>query len=140
MNWRLLIDECLSPSLVRIANEAGFEATCTRDRGWLGTKDRVLIKKIIAHDYTFVTCNSKDFRGHGAISPGGHYALQELHCGLICLNSHSMMTLERQQRLFRHLLASLSEKTELINQALEIFEEQNGSLMLIDYALFKQPK
>lgn len=51
-----------------------------------------------------------------------------------------MMTLERQQRLFRHLLASLSEKTELINQALEIFEEQNGSLMLIDYALFKQPK
>jgi hypothetical protein len=40
---------------------------------------------IILGDYTLVTLNSIDFRGRGAASPGGLYAKQEIHAGLICL-------------------------------------------------------
>jgi hypothetical protein len=36
--WRLFLDDCLSPSLVGMAIDAGFEATCSRDRGLLGAK------------------------------------------------------------------------------------------------------
>jgi hypothetical protein len=32
---KLWIDECLSPALVDLAHDLGYEATCTRDRGYL---------------------------------------------------------------------------------------------------------
>lgn len=140
MSWRLFIDECLSPSLATMAHNAGFEATCARDLGLLGTKDRMLIHKIIAGDYTLVTRNARDFRGQGAASPGGLYALQEIHPGLICLNSHAMLTQERQRRLFDYALARLTIRPDLINQALEICEEKNGALTILEYDLFKQAR
>jgi predicted nuclease of predicted toxin-antitoxin system len=39
---KLWFDEDLSPTLVRVANEHGVEATCNRDRGALGHKDAQL--------------------------------------------------------------------------------------------------
>jgi hypothetical protein len=36
---RLWFDEDLSPTLVQVANERGFAATCNRDRAVLGCKD-----------------------------------------------------------------------------------------------------
>lgn len=63
MTFKLLIDECLSPTLVEMAHAAGhLESTCVRDRGWLGVKDWVLIEKVVKEDFTLVTHNSKDFR------------------------------------------------------------------------------
>jgi predicted nuclease of predicted toxin-antitoxin system len=37
---RFFIDEDLSPALVLPCREAGYEATCSRDRGMLGMSDR----------------------------------------------------------------------------------------------------
>lgn len=122
-----------------MAHDAGIDATCARDRGLLGTKDRLLIHRVVADDYTLVTCNSKDFRGHGTVSPGGLYALQELHAGLICLNSHAMMTHERQRLLFERALSHLLARSDLVNQALEICEDSSGAITIIEYKLFKQP-
>jgi len=39
---RLWFDEDLSPTLVQVAHELGFEGTCNRDRGVLGVSDAAL--------------------------------------------------------------------------------------------------
>ncbi|MYN30652.1 hypothetical protein GTP69_30045 [Duganella sp. CY42W] len=135
MSWRLFLDECLSPSLVGMAIDAGFEATCSRDRGLLGAKDRQLMTSIINNDYTFVTRNARDFRGKGANSPSGLYASQEVHSGLICLNSNFVMTVERQQYLFSCVLRELAQRTDLTNQVLEVFEQERRVITLISYDL-----
>jgi len=42
---KFLFDECLSPTLVRLAINAGHpESTCVRDRGWRGLKDWQLLQ------------------------------------------------------------------------------------------------
>ena len=100
MSLRLLIDECLSPDLVDLAVAAGHvESTCLRDRGLLGTQDWTLMKHVLAEDFTLVTVNAQDFRGGGQQSPGGFYAMTELHAGLVCLNSVRRMDLNAQKEL-----------------------------------------
>jgi hypothetical protein len=51
-----------------------------------------------------------------------------------------MMTQERQRRLFACVLAHLALRSDLINQALEVYEEKNGTLTVFEYALFKQSR
>lgn len=112
-----------------MAQEAGHESTCSRDRNLLGTKDWNLITIVISGDYTFVTNNSKDFRVL--------HAGEEIHPGLICLNSYFSMELERQRRLFGYVLSELTERNDLINQALEIFEDENGEVSIETYEIPK---
>ncbi|WP_229261219.1 hypothetical protein [Duganella levis] len=90
---------------------------------------------IINNDYTFVTRNARDFRGKGANSPSGLYASQEVHSGLICLNSNFVMTVERQQYLFSCVLRELAQRTDLTNQVLEVFEQERRVITLISYDL-----
>jgi hypothetical protein len=60
MSLKLLIDECLSPSLVEMALTAGHhESTCVLHRGWTGEKDWDLIQHVIAGDFTLVTHNAR---------------------------------------------------------------------------------
>ena len=127
MICKMLIDECLSPSLVGLAIEAGHvESTCVRDRGWLGVKDWRLVELAVGGDYTLVTHNAMDFRGKGREEQGGHYALLDIHAGLICLNSAHAMTPTRQRTLFKHGLAQLTQRPDLVNAALEVFEGKDG--------------
>lgn len=134
MTFRLLIDECLSPDLVRLAIAAGHvESTCVRNRGWAGTKDWQLIEHIVANDYTLVTHNSVDFRGRGPGDLGGEHANQSIHAGLICLNSTQVMDLQRQLDLFQLVLRELASMNDLVNQALEVFETEDGSVELEIY-------
>ncbi len=134
MSWRLLIDECLSPELVSMAVAAGHpESTCVRDRGWAGTKDWKLIEQVVAHDFTLVTHNAVDFRGRGPGQLGGEHARQPIHAGLICLNSWHVLDLARQRDLFSLVLEELATLPDLVNQALEIFEAEDGSIELVIY-------
>jgi predicted nuclease of predicted toxin-antitoxin system len=71
------IDECLTPALVSIAHEHGYEATCTRDRGHLGMADEELLGHAVDQEFVFVTNNHADFIGL--------CANVELHTGLIVL-------------------------------------------------------
>ena len=136
MSFKLLIDECLSPELVDLARDAGHvESTCARDRGLLGKKDWELMVVVVSGDFTLVTHNAKDFRGAGDVNPGGHHAAASIHAGLICLNSVHPMELERQLDLFRIALGELASLTDLVNQALDVFEEADGSVWTAIYEI-----
>jgi predicted nuclease of predicted toxin-antitoxin system len=70
---KLWFDENLSPTLVSIAQDHGFEASCNRDRGALGHDDPQLRASVQAADFVFVTDNAIDFRPmyeRDAIHPG----------------------------------------------------------------------
>ena len=140
MTFRLLIDECLSPDLVELAIAAGHvESTCVRNRGLSGTKDWQLVEFAVANDFTLVTHNSVDFRGNGPGSLGGEHAKQSIHAGLICLNSARTMDLDRQCDLFKVVLQELETMPDLVNQALDLFEMEDGSIELEIYDI-PEPK
>jgi hypothetical protein len=136
MTFKLLIDECLSPELVTMAIEAGHvQSTCLRDRGWLGLKDWELIERVVADDFTLVTHNAKDFRGQGAEAPAGWHAGQEVHAGLVCLNSEMGLDLALQRQLFAVALEELATTNDLVNRALEITALETGGATVEVYSI-----
>lgn len=136
MSLKLLIDECLSPELVELAVAAGHvESSCIRDRGWLHMKDWDLMREVVASDWTLVTHNARDFRGPGSNAPGGHHARQDIHAGLVCLNSAYPMSLDRQHRLFSLALDELAEMKDLVNLALEVTENVDRSIDIDVYEI-----
>lgn len=138
MTYRLLIDECLSPELVDLAIAAGHvESTCVRDRGLLKAKDPDLMGYVVSGDFTLVTHNARDFRGAGAEKPGGLHANEPIHAGLVCLSSAFAMDLDRQHDLFRIALEQLADISDLVNQALEVFEADDGSVEVVIYEMPK---
>jgi predicted nuclease of predicted toxin-antitoxin system len=91
---RLWVDEDLSPTLVQVAQERGFEATCNRDRGVLGIKDPQLRQTVQREDFVLVTDNASDFRPM--------YARDEVHPGLIVMPAgHGR---EHQRELARQVI------------------------------------
>ena len=134
--YKLFIDECLTPELVQLAIDAGhLDATCVSHRGLRGAKDWELMSYIAARDLTLVTHNSRDFRGMGPAGPGGLYLEQQIHAGLICLNSAMAMDFDRQIELFSHALAALADLPDLINQVLEVSETASGEVQVCLYDL-----
>ncbi|SFG43271.1 hypothetical protein SAMN05518865_11231 [Duganella sp. CF458] len=98
-------------------------------------KDWSLVTYVVNNDLTLVTHNSRDFRGEGPAQPGGLHAQQEIHAGLICINSVFSMDFERQRRLFGYLLDELMLHPDLVNQALEIFEDENCEVSISHYEI-----
>jgi predicted nuclease of predicted toxin-antitoxin system len=122
MSYRFLIDECLSPELVQLAIDAGFECTCVRDRGLLGATDRKLMDFLLKEDFTLVTGDAADFRAL--------FGAKELHAGLVCLSS-PRMNLETQRELFQIALRALGEN--LVNHVLEVAEDEEGEVTVSTY-------
>lgn len=58
---RFFIDEDLSPTLVKDCHEAGYDASCSRDRGRLGGSDRAVAELCMDEDRILVTNNAADF-------------------------------------------------------------------------------
>lgn len=58
---QFLIDECLSPRLVEVANRFGYAAHHVQYRQWKSKQDDALLGFIRAEDLTIVTNNWKDF-------------------------------------------------------------------------------
>lgn len=134
---KFLIDECLSPELVKLAQENGHgESTHVVWRKLAGKKDWELKPIILDGDWTFVTRNSVDFRGPSS-NPGsrGQYADVGIHAGLICLNGPEGMNIDVQLELFEHALEELAADDDLTNQVLEITLESNDELHVLRYSL-----
>ncbi|SEH41934.1 DUF5615 family PIN-like protein [Magnetospirillum fulvum] len=136
---RLLIDECLSEELAKLARERGhLEASHVRWIGKGGAKDWELMPVILEGDWTFVTKNSIDFRGP-ANAPGGsgEYVDIDLHAGLICLNGPVGMDLDMQMELFEVALDDLDTQSDLVNQVLEITlsSETDADIRIVRYSL-----
>lgn len=77
---KLWIDEDLSPSLVAVCHEAGYQATSVRDRGKLSTKDHALAEIVLDEGWVLVTNNAGDFLKLGA-SAGLHPGLVFIELG-----------------------------------------------------------
>jgi predicted nuclease of predicted toxin-antitoxin system len=58
---RFFLDEDLSPTLVGECHEAGYDASCSRDRGKLGDSDRAVAELCMNEDRILVTNNAADF-------------------------------------------------------------------------------
>jgi len=134
MKLKCLIDECLSPTLVKIAVEKGYVAsTCLRDRGWLGLTDPQLVRRAIADDHTIVTRNCIDFRGPRRGQPAGLLQREPIHAGFIGLVSARRMTQQLQAYLFEVALDNVDATNELINKALEVWEKHDGTVEIFAY-------
>lgn len=90
---------------------------------------------VLEANLTLVTLNSVDFRGAGREDPGGFYATAEIHAGLVCLGSAQELDLDAQQELFMHAPAELVTLPDLVNQALEVWENEDGSISVTIYEI-----
>lgn len=135
---KFLIDECLSLELARIAREEGYlESTHVNWLGLAGAKDWELMPKILSEDWTFVTRNSRDFRGKW--HDGGLFARAEVHAGLVCLNGMAMDG-AASERLFRVALVAIASVADLINQVLEVTECADGSGVEVNFYDLPEPR
>ena len=118
-----LIDECLHPSLVGVAEERDHQAHHLVYLGMQGWKDPDVLKRVAERDYTLVTNNAADFRHL--------YADLDLHAGLIIIVPN--VTPKRQQSLFGAVLDHLGERA-LVNTVVEVgFEDDQ--IAIIEYDL-----
>lgn len=137
---KLLVDECLSPELAKIARGEGHsEASHIVWLGLAGRKDWELKPIIVDGDWTFVTKNSVDFRGpKNAPGSRGQYADVAIHAGLICLNGPPGMDIDMQIELFELALKELALDPDLVSQVLEISVDSEDELHILRYSLPKE--
>ncbi|TWB09314.1 putative nuclease of predicted toxin-antitoxin system [Nitrospirillum amazonense] len=107
---KFLIDECLSPDLVLVAQQVGHEAHHLVRIGKAGWKDWNVLRYVADGDFVLVTNNASDFRRL--------YAVQPLHAGLVIIIPNVGRVVQRQ--LFKAALDQLAELGEPVNQVLEI--------------------
>jgi hypothetical protein len=133
---KLLIDECLSPELAKLAHMRGHgESSHVVWLGKSGWNDWSLKAVILEADWTFVTRNAVDFRGP-ASQPGarGQYVDVAIHAGLICLNGPEGMDLDLQLELFALALDEVGDG-DLVNQVLEMSLLGGDEVRVLRYAL-----
>ena len=114
-----LVDECLHPSLVEVANEIGFSAHHVDRLGLKGTPDWQLLRRCEEQNLTLVTNNAIDFRKL--------YARSGIHPGLILILP--MVRPPGQRLLFRAALRTVLERSDLINRVIEV--EQDGDAVVL---------
>jgi predicted nuclease of predicted toxin-antitoxin system len=107
---KFLIDECLSASLVQLANTAGYEAYHVNYLGKQGSKDYELLKLIFKEEFTFVTNDARDFKKLVAAT--------ELHPGLVLIVPCATSAV--QKALFQLFLEKLGPTSSLINSVVEV--------------------
>ena len=115
---RILIDECMSPALVTVANDLGFEAYHVAHRGWAGYSDGQVLREISKGEFVLVTNNRDDFleliRG------------VDLHPGLIVLVDNVRRSV--QLDLFAIALSAATALPSMINRVIEVDAAGNISL------------
>jgi predicted nuclease of predicted toxin-antitoxin system len=107
---RFLIDECLTPERVAVANDRGHGAQHVAHLQMPGTKDWDVASHAWKNEYVMVTNNRADYRAL--------YERRELHSGLVVVIPN--VRRERQRQFFSAALDYLDEAGEPINQVLEI--------------------
>lgn len=120
---KLWFDEDLSVTLPKIAQEFGFEATCNRDRDFLGRKDPEIARTVTDESYVFVTDNRADFRKLYDVPDG-------IHSGLIFISGTGSRELQQRARVALRWIVDEAVQREtapadlMVNRLLE-FEEDD---------------
>jgi predicted nuclease of predicted toxin-antitoxin system len=125
---KFLIDECLSPELVRLARERGHaESTHVT---WLGLRSRhdwSIVRRAIDAGYVLVTNDTLDFTSL--------ISRESVHPGLVCLEvAPGLMSLNVQRRLFAVALDRLGD-SEPINEVLHVTLLKDQSIRVDRYDL-----
>jgi hypothetical protein len=110
MNDRFLVDEDLTPELVSVAWELGFEAHHVAHFGLSGKPDRVVFEKVLEGGFVFVSNNREDW--NSLVSK------VDLHGGLIIIRPRCRRDV--QKALFRAALVHAQKIGGLLNKVLEI--------------------
>jgi hypothetical protein len=118
---RLLIDECLSQSLLAVAKARGLHADHVVWLGKGGMQDWNLVPFALDHDYAFVTNNRRDFLRA--------YARLSAHDGLIILVP--MVERDEQIRLFGLALDHVQTLSDTVNKLVEVFSD--GEIRVRDW-------
>ena len=110
---KFLIDQCLSPALVAIAQERGYsQSTHVTWLGFRSKADWTIIRRAIEDEYVLVTNNTADFTSLTE--------REERHPGLVCLSvAHGLMRLDVQHRLCDYALEQLGGEVPF-NDVVEI--------------------
>jgi predicted nuclease of predicted toxin-antitoxin system len=122
---RFLIDENLLPALVEPARERGFEAMHVNHLGLRSETDWDLLKIITDQDWVLVTNNAIEFRGR--------YRDITLHPGIVFLLPAVRRT--EQICLFAAALDHVGTVGDIINRALDVTFDTNGSVIVAAYDL-----
>jgi predicted nuclease of predicted toxin-antitoxin system len=122
VNDPFLIDECLSPDLVALANARNHDATHIVYRGLQGTLDPDLMPVIRDGNFILVTNNGKDFLPL--------YAKEEVHPGLVIIIPGSLER-EKQVEFFGLVLDVIEPMPDIVNKVVEIFSD--GSVEVRDW-------
>ena len=126
---RFFIDEDLSPALVGPCRDAGYEATCSRDRDMLGMSDREVAALCLEEERVLVSNNAGDF--FKLTSASG------LHPGLVILPLGSRA---QEVEWMRAAVAAIEELAaaagtvpadQMINAVIEVSED--GSCQGFEY-------
>ena len=122
---RFLIDENLSPNLVKLARSRGYEAMHVNHLGLRAETDWELLKIIAKDDWVLVTNNAIEFRGR--------YRDIELHPGVVFLIPAVRGT--EQVRLFDAALDRLRQYPDIVNRALDVALGCEGEAVVTVYDL-----
>lgn len=122
---RFLIDENLSPRLVRPARERGYEAMHVNYLGLHTEEDWNLLRVIKEGDWVLVTNNAIEFRGR--------YRRIEIHPGVIFLVPS--VRGQEQVRLFEAALDRVQLLPELVNRAIDVTLDPQHEIVVTVYDL-----
>ena len=106
---KLLIDECLHTSLVKVATDRLYEAYHVAHLGMSGLKDHELMLRIRDEDFTLVTNNAIDFRRL--------FRKEQLHPGLVVIVPSVVPAIQRA--LLETVLDYIGDRG-LVKRAIEI--------------------
>jgi predicted nuclease of predicted toxin-antitoxin system len=106
---KLLIDECLHTSLVKVATDRLYEAYHVVHLGMSSLKDHELMLRIRDQDFTLVTNNAIDFRRL--------FQKEQIHPGLVIVVPNVPPAIQRA--LLETVLDYISDR-DLVNRAIEI--------------------
>ncbi len=123
---KFLIDECLSPELVKLARERGHaESTHVTWLGMRARQDWAIVRRAIDAGYVLVTNNTLDFMSL--------IRRESVHPGLVCLEvAPGMMSFTVQRQLFILALDRLGD-SEPVNEVLQIALLKNQSVRINRY-------
>ena len=111
---QFLIDECLTPKLVEVANQFGYMAHHVQYREWKSRADEEILRHIRAEDLTLVTNNWKDF--------APMLRREEVHPGAVVLPNVPRATqISAFERALR-AIAAVDPPLDMVNAVIDVDE------------------
>jgi predicted nuclease of predicted toxin-antitoxin system len=131
--FSLLIDENLTPELVKLARSRGFRAVHVNEVNLRTLDDARVARYALEHDMILVTNNMADFRRL--------YIRQELHPGLIFLaaKQDEAFTRVNQVALFNHALDEILRDEPIQEAILVTLSAEHSGELEIEVTRYELP-